>query len=301
MGANHSREEPVPESHVPDRQRRFKIADATRYLQLLREAWRTTDETNPKHSRIVDEITRVVHYLVKLGVPVESLNLHEDHVKDARDDVPSLARVRKVRFSEAPLVAFYESDRPMDEFEKTPLQKHASLEEIYRHQDEMDKAYDSAETYPLWFDGGSPDEEEKEEHRYRSPEERLRRASIRKWGRYYQLLLEFLRNEDDEEKRAWLEDESLNVLAILRDLYNIDPQDKYADYFEDAKEYVSPKEKKVRFQIPTVAFYESENIKRETPLQKHASLEELQRHELEMDRAYQAAEQNPIWFEGGCY
>ena len=107
-------------------------------------------------------------------------------------------------------------------------------------------------------------------------------------------------DEDDTYYRDVV-DEINHVLENLYDLgYPIETLDLEPDVFVDAQEHLSNKKNKgrVSFQTPKVAFYESDSIKSRTPMQKHASLEELHRHHDEMQRAYEQASQNPVWYGG---
>ena len=130
----------------------------------------------------------------------------------------------------------------------------------------------------------------------------MRRLRIGKYIRYLQVLKDALRNTDDEKDAVKLEREIGNILDALREM-NVPAStiENSEDYYEHARDVIdNRKRKRLHFSdTPQVAFYEPEGYMHPTGIQKWTSLEEINRHKQEMQRAMTEAEKNQRWMRGG--
>jgi len=125
-----------------------KIRKLIRYLQQSLYELRNADEDSDQNIHR-EEIQKIIQVLDELGVPRDTYMADEDVWEDAKE----LHSVKKtVTFPNSPKLAFYEPE--MGRRIKPPMQKHASLEEINRHAEEMEKAYKDSKENPLWLNGG---------------------------------------------------------------------------------------------------------------------------------------------------
>ena len=140
-----------------------------------------------------------------------------------------------------------------------------------------------------------------DDHVPRSPEQRRLRHRIIAIKRRIQVVLEFLREADDDDEYVpeamdQLEEDVLELEGLGVPMETLDVE---GEWYDEAKEYLPSKGKRVAFGKPSIAFYEPEKLGWETQLPRHESLEELSRHAQEIDQAYKDVEGQERWLRGG--
>jgi len=147
---------------------------------------------------------------------------------------------------------------------------------------------------------GEDDDDDYNPRQYETREEKYYRHQIRKLKQRVQLQMDTLRGmSEDDNNYFYVMAQLVSNIERLEDLgVPAHTLDVDAEWFEEAKEYVEPKSRKVAFGTPSVAFYEPATLGRHTQLPRHESLEELSRHQDEMSDAFRQAEENPRWYGG---
>lgn len=116
--------------------------------------------------------------------------------------------------------------------------------------------------------------------------------------KYLQLLYAQLRDTDDDFEKAFLEEE-IHEYETELEKYNVSTHDHSMFPIDDDGGEPSATGKKVSFGIPKMAFYTVDSIRRKSPIHRHSSLEEISRHQHEIQKAMENARENPIWYSGG--
>jgi len=119
-------------------------------------------------------------------------------------------------------------------------------------------------------------------------EDQIRKYRIAKVTRALQLLRHQLRNANSEKDVERIERDIEQGKRILTHYLGVplSEVEEDIDYYESAKDHLGFRQKRLRISdSPDLAYYDKEEKMTPTPLPNWRSLDEINRHGLEMDRA----------------
>ena len=133
------------------KRRRKPARPMMRYLQLLYNEIRDVDPDDEyEYSMLLGEIMEYEEELEKLGISMKEHSMLPFRDSEEDEDM-SQTTGKRIRFSPQPDVAFY---KVKNIGQRTQLPRHESLEELSRHQAEINAAMSQAMAQPKWIAGG---------------------------------------------------------------------------------------------------------------------------------------------------